>query len=412
MDDSILPRSAQSALNIALQDTPVVCILGARQTGKSTLTRIATTDRTYLDLDDENIRATALNDPSGFIKGLPEYVTLDEIQHAPALMRAIKVSVDRNRKPGRFILTGSANLLLLPQLSDSLAGRMEIIELHPLTESEKARHPGAFIRTFIKGQLKTEVLPSDHSDLNSLKDKLLSGGYPEAHFRTPARARTWHRQYLRTLIERDVHNVSKVRDAHEIERLIRVLAHQTGALINTSNLSRDLQIARATVDHYLQILERLFLIRRLPAWHRNGAKRLIKASKVHIIDSGLCGMMLNLDADDWNTKRNQFGALLESFVIQQLVAQADWTDPDLRISHYRDKDQSEVDCVLTKGTKVWGVEVKTVNSVSASDTAGLKKLAKAAGNDFQAGIVLYNGNSTLPLGGKLMAVPLSKLWEL
>jgi predicted AAA+ superfamily ATPase len=413
MDDKWLARPIGSALDIALQDTPVVCLLGPRQVGKSSLARRSAPERTYLDLDNAELRTTAIDDPLGFINSLPEYVTLDEIQRAPELMRAIKISVDNNRKPGRFILTGSANLLLLPQLSDSLAGRMEIIRLHPLTESEKAQAPGRFLELFLAGTLQPEIREEPTAPLHPLSERLLKGGYPEAYFRDLPRAQNWQRQYLQSIIERDVQSVAKVRDVHELTRLLEVLAHQTGSLLNISNLSRDLSLARVTVDHYLSILERLFLIRRVSAWHRNGAKRLVKSAKVHFVDSGLCSALLDLDTDSWNTKRQQFGSVLESFIIQQLVAQAGWTDDRLRFWHYRDKDQAEVDCVITKGSKVWGIQVKAARSVKSADAQGLRRLAAIAGKDFQGGIVFYNGNSILPLGDKsLMAMPISKLWEL
>lgn len=413
MDDNWLTRPIRRALDIALQDTPVVCLLGPRQVGKSSLVKRAAPERTYLDLDNAELRATAIDDPLGFVNSLPEYVTLDEIQRTPELMRAIKISVDNNRKPGRFILTGSANLLLLPQLSDSLAGRMEIIRLHPLTESEKAEAPGQFLELFLSGALKTEIRAETTHDALSIQERLLKGGFPEAHFRNLTRAQDWQRQYLQSIIERDVQDVAKVRDVHELSRLLAVLTHQTGSLINVSNLSRDLNLSRVTVDHYLSILERLFLIRQMPAWHRNGAKRLVKSAKVHFVDSGLCSMLLDLNEDSWNTKRQQFGSVLESFVIQQLIAQAGWLDPQLRFWHYRDKDQAKVDCVITKGSKVWGIEIKAARSVKTSDAQGLRRLATIAGKDFQGGIVFYNGNSTLPLGDdSLMAMPISKLWEL
>lgn len=412
MNDQWLKRPIRRTLETALKDTPVVCVLGARQVGKSSLVKRSYPDRIYLDLDNAELRATAIDDPHGFINSLPEYVTIDEIQRAPELMRAIKISVDNNRKPGRFILTGSANLLLLPKLSDSLAGRMEIIRLHPLTESEKAETPGRFLERFLSGTLKTEIREESTRSVLSIEERLLKGGYPEAHFRSLSRAQAWQRQYLKSIIERDVQSVAKVRDVHELSRLLAVLAHQTGSLINVSNLSRDLSLSRVTVDHYLSILERLFLIRQMPAWHRNGAKRLVKSAKVHFVDSGLCSMLLDLDGDSWNTKRQQFGSVLESFIIQQLIAQAGWLDPQLSFWHYRDKDQAEVDCVITKGSKVWGIEIKSACSVKASDAQGLRRLTTIAGKDFQGGIVFYNGNSTLPLGDNLMAMPISKFWEL
>ena len=202
-----------------------------------------------------------------------------------------------------------------------------------------------------------------------------------------------------------------MQDIDALSRLLQALAAQTAGLLNVSSLHNNLSISRATIDHYLAVLQRLYLVRVLPAWHSSHSKCLVKAPKVHILDSGLAASLMDLHAENWNTHRNRFGYLIESFIIQQLSAQAAWTDPDLKLFHYRDKDKVEVDCVITKGRKVWGVEVKASQSVNSSDTKGLRRLAEIAGKDFQRGIVFYTGNSTLPLGeDSFMAVPISSLW--
>ena len=310
------------------------------------------------------------------------------------------------------MLTGSANLLLLPRLADSLAGRMEIVHLHPLTEAEKERNPGRFLEAFLSGRLKPEIR-AESPDGGNLVRRLMVGGFPETRTRTIQRAQAWHRQYIRAVIDRDVKDVAKVRDAHELQRLLDLLAHQTGSLLNVSNLSQDLGLARATVDHYLEVLQRLFLVRILPAWHPSAAKRLVRAPKLHVVDSGLASTLLNLGQEDWNIRRGAFGGLMESMVLQQLVAQAGWTDPSLRFWHYRDKDQVEVDCVITRGARIWGVEVKAGRSASESDTKGLRRLAQRSGSDFVGGIVLYSGNSVVPLGdGAFLGVPVARLWEM
>ncbi|MEM9080313.1 MAG: ATP-binding protein [Verrucomicrobiota bacterium] len=411
-DDSILPRGLQRSLDESLQDTPVICLLGPRQCGKSTLTKSLAPNRDYLDLDDDNLADTALADPAGFVRGLPEKVTLDEVQRVPEILRALKVSVDANRTPGRYILTGSANLLLLPRASESLAGRMEILRLHPLTESEKEKTPGLFLETLLTTGFSPEIRPSTDEHA-TLPERLVTGGYPEARKRSPHRIPVWHRNYLQTLFEKDAPEISTIRDSSQLLRLITKLALQSGSLLNKSSLSRDLDLDRETVDHYLAVLERLFLIRTLPAWHRNRSKRLVKSPKIHLTDSGLAATLMDLRPSDWNPRRQDFGHLLESFVVQQLMAQAGWTDPTLQFNHYRDRDQVEVDCLISRGNQVWGIEVKTSRSVSPADYKGLKKLAEQVGQDFQSGIILYSGDSILSSGDdRFLAVPLSKLWEL
>jgi predicted AAA+ superfamily ATPase len=409
----LYPRPILPLLLAALADTPAVAIIGPRQCGKSTLARTCAPERSYVSLDDDAILRTARDDPAGFVAGLPDAVTLDEIQRAPELFRAIKAAVDRDRRPGRFLLTGSADLLLLPQLSESLAGRIEFVPLHPLTEAEKARAPGTFLATFLAGALRSEITGELNEPGMALAQQLVAGGYPEPLRRSPERARQWHRSYVRTLITRDVQDIARVKDVQEIGRLLEVLALRTGELLNTSNLGLELGLDRRTVEHYLAILERLFLIRRLPAWHRNEAKRLIKGPKVHLPDSGLAATLAGLTAAEWNTRRDRFGHLLESFVVQQLIAQAGWTDPDLRFWHYRDKDQVEVDLVVTRGRQIWGVEVKASASVREGDGHGLLRLAEQGGEDFKGGVLFHSGSSTLPMSDpRLLAVPLAKLWTL
>lgn len=328
-------------------------------------------------------------------------------------MRAIKVSVDNNRQPGRFVLTGSTNPLTLPQLSDSLAGRMEILELFPLTESEKEQKEGKFLSSFLKRKLKPEIISSETKKLLSLVERLLAGGYPEPLTRTHARARQWHWHYLKSILERDVHTIANIKDLRSLKKLLEIAALSTAQLANTSQLSNALQLDRATVKHYLSILERLFLIRMLPAWHNNDGKRLLKTPKIHFLDSGLAVTLAGLRTEDWIKHHDRFGHILESFVVQQIIAQASWTDPELRFWHYRDHDQVEVDLVITRGKETWGIEVKSATSTSPHDGKGLRRLADRCGQHFQGGLVLYAGDILIRRPEKKMfSVPLRKLWEM
>ena len=409
---SLFPRSLEPVIREALADTPVVCVLGPRQCGKTTLVQQLAPDRAYVSLDEQNYRQTALADPAGFVASLPEAVTLDEVQRAPELLPAIKRAVDQDRRPGRFVLTGSANLLLVPTVTESLAGRMEMAQLHPLTESEKACAPGHFLSDLLNGAIKPGIRPDATPEGPSLPDRLVAGGYPEPLTRTPVRSRQWHRQYLRSIIDRDVQDVARVRDARELARLLELLALRSAGLLNTSNLANTLGLHRSTVNHYVAVLERLFLVRRLPAWRRNPAKRLIRTPKVHLLDSGLAATLADLTAYDWLGRRDRMGHLLASFVVQQLIAQATWTEPDLRFWHYRDKDRVEVDVVITRGEKTWGIEVKAARGITSGDGKGLARLAARCGEDFESGVLLYAGRDRLPLADKrILAVPLSELWE-
>ncbi len=395
-----------------MADTPVVCLLGPRQCGKTTLVQ-SFSHREYMSLDEDVYASNARVDPVGLLTFTPQPKTIDEVQRAPQLLQALKTVVDRNRRPGQFLLTGSANLLLMPELGDSLAGRVEYVYLHPLTDAEKARRPGGFVRALLEEKLVPTSVgrPSVEHPL-TLPERLVQGGYPEPLTRSPARARQWHRQYLSTLIERDVRDIAKVRDISQLRRLLETLAHQTGELLNIAALSNSLDVRRETLEHYLAILERLFLVRRLPAWHRHEAKRLIKTQKLHFVDSGLLSTLAQLKSADWIPQRSRFGHVLESYVVQQIIAQAGWTDPDLRFWHYRDKDQVEVDLVVTRGRETWGIEVKAAASIESKDAAGLRCLAKQCGKDFRGGLLLYSGTAIAPLSDpRLLAVPLQLLWD-
>ncbi len=410
----ILPRSLKPALEEALTDTPAVCLIGPRQCGKSTLASTCDSKRAYVNLDDRNYLKLALEDPQGFLDELPEYVTIDEIQRAPELTLAIKRSIDANRKPGRFLLTGSANLRQLPRLADSLAGRMECLYLHPLTESEKMGAPGRFLNQWMSNAMETTLSASRDPAPSTLPGRLVAGGYPEAFHRSPKRARNWQRQYLQSIIERDIDDIAEVKDGRELARMLEYLARQPAQLLNVSAIANALGHTRPTVDRYLSILEKLFLIRRLPAWHSNRSKRLVKTPKVHLYDSGLAATLSDLTAEQWNEERPRFGHLLESFVVQQIIAMAGWSDLEARFWHYRDKDQIEVDLVIEARNRIWGVEVKAAASTNSKDGKGLSRLAEIAGNRFQGGIVFYDGHAVIPIDKSinLSAVPLSKLWEL
>lgn len=409
----LYPRPLASVLQDALTDTPVVCLTGPRQSGKTTLVRAMMPDRPYFSLDHPPYLSAARADPAGFVAALPREVTIDEIQRAPELLPAIKLSVDLDRRPGRFVLTGSANLLLVPTVTESLAGRMEIARLMPLSEAEKERRPGLFLADLLAGAMTPALRAGDQlPDPADLARRLVSGGYPEPLARSPARARQWHRQYIQSIVDRDVLDVGRVRDTDGVGRLLGLLAVRNGELLNTAGLSRELDLHRSTVREYIAVLERLFLVRRLLPWHRNVGRRLVRTPKMHVVDSGLAATLAGLGSGDWIGKRERMGHLLESFVAQQLMAQAGWTDPDIRFWHFRDKDGQEVDLVMTLGSRTWGIEVKATSTPGRSAGRGMARLAALCGDDFEGGILLYNGRDILPLADKrMLAVPLSELWE-
>ena len=414
MDALDWPRVLLAPLQTALADTPVVALLGPRQCGKSTLARSLMPRYGYVSLDDPDALALARKDPRNFMAALPDPVILDEIQRAPELLRSIKHSVDRDRRPGRFVLTGSANLLLMPKLGDSLAGRMAVLELQPLTAAEHARQGGDFLRAWLAGELRpTLSLAEPAGDRLDLARRLMAGGFPEPLRRAAERARAWHRDYLRSLLDRDVQDVARIREPREVGRLLTLLALRTGELLNVSTLANELDLRRETVENYLAACERLYLVRRLQPWHRHESKRLIKTPKIHLVDSGLAASLADLAPEDWFQRRDRCGHLLESFVLQQLVAQAGWTDPELKFWHYRDKDLVEVDIVITRGKRTWGVEVKATATPTLADVSGLRRLAAQCGKDFAGGLLFHSGEHIVTLSDpRFLAVPISKLWEM
>ncbi|MEA3288424.1 MAG: ATP-binding protein [Candidatus Marinimicrobia bacterium] len=408
----IIPRYILISLEEALADTPVVIIHGPRQCGKSTLAQIvaAKHGHQYLSFDDDNLLRAAREDPVGFCTELPIWVVLDEIQRVPELFTSIKTLVDQNRQPGRFILTGSANIMLIPKLADSLAGRMEVIRLAPLTqvEIEQSGLKTSFIEQLFSGSFS--MRPSKRLG-DDLIDRLLAGGFPPVLTRSSfKRQRTWQLQYIDALTLRDIKELSNIHSLEAIPELLQAVAGQTACLVNVSKLAGFFERSRPTIKAYLTLLEQIFLIEMLPAWHNNRLKRLVKTPKIHITDTGLAGALLGVDKMKLKKDRTLYGQILESFVNQELRRQSYWADSTFRFFHYRDKDKVEVDFVIEKnGKALCGVEVKASSSVNRTDFKGLRRL-RTSHDDFICGVVLYDGDKVLPFGDQFYAVPFNELW--
>ena len=410
MDESntkLFPRFSVDQVKAALIDTPVVMVTGPRQCGKTTLVRGFTSHR-YITLDDETVLEAARGDPSGFVRGLDQAI-VDEVQRAPDLLRAIKKTIDVDRRPGRFLLTGSANVLTLPQVSESLAGRMQVVNLLPLSRAEiQAKRP-TFLQKAMAGRVAktTGTLIGD-----DLVNAVFTGGYPEMiRRRDRQRRQAWARGYVNAIVQRDVRDIAEVEKMDQMPRLLKVLAHHSGQLTNFTQIGGQIGLDDKTTRKYVAILEQLFLVRRVEPWFRNRLKRLVKTPKLHFLDSGLLAAILGTTEERIGKDRSVFGPLLETFVFAEVMKQVDWLAETCRLFHYRDKDQDEVD-IIVEGERgdVVGIEVKAAATVTAGDFKGLRKLSAACGADFKLGVVLYDAEQTVPFGERMFAVPISCLW--
>jgi uncharacterized protein len=409
----LYPRFAFPALDQALSDSPVVLIHGPRQCGKTTLAQGfgRRNGYAYYSFDDQVTLAAATADPVGFVADLPEHSILDEVQRAPTLFTTIKAAIDRDRRPGRLLLTGSANVLLLPKLADSLAGRMEILRLHPLAQCELSGKQPEFLDALFAGHYAARHYGRLGPELTA---RIMAGGYPAALSRAnPRRQSAWYRDYIEALVQRDVRDLARIASLDALPRLLTLAASQTARLFNVSELAAPFQVSRPTIKDYLTLLERVFLLEQLPPWHSNRLSRLVKTPKLHLGDSGVACALLGLNAEALRGDRGMLGQVLETLVFQELRRQASWRDDDIRFHHFRDKDGYEVDVVVERGGReLAGVVVKAAATVTAADFRGLRKLQGAAADRFTAGIVLYDGESVAGFGDGLYAVPIRALWEM
>ena len=406
---ALFPRFSAELVTTALKDTPVVMVTGPRQSGKTTLVRdLVAGNREFITLDDDTLLAAARSDPTGMVRAL-DRTTIDEVQRVPDLLRAIKKSVDDDRRAGRFLLTGSANILTLPQVSESLAGRMEVVNLLPLSRAEVRGKRSNFLKAAFDSRL---VNPAEAVIGDNLIQAVLIGGYPEMLRRGDVKRRqAWARDYVKSIVQRDVRDIADIEKLDQMPRLLQVLAHHSGQLTNFTQIGGQIGFDDKTTRKYVAILEQLFLVRRVEPWFQNRLKRLIKTPKLHFIDSGLLSALLGATPERIAKDRSAFGSLLETFVISEILKQVSWFDEGCTVWHYRDKDQDEVDLVIEAGSGAMvGLEVKASATVNAGDFKGLRKLASACGDDFKLGLLVYDGERTAPFGERLFAGPVSCLW--
>jgi uncharacterized protein len=411
----LLARHAEASVTEALADTRVVLVTGPRQSGKSTLVALVAKGRNakWRNLDTATTRQAAIADPVGFVDAR-ELMVIDEIQRVPELLLAIKEQVDADPRPGRYLLTGSARVLGLRGLPDTLPGRTETIELWPLAQGEIDGTADRFVdAVFASGEHGEALTHESAVTRQEYAERIVRGGFPEALARTnPRRRERFFDSYLADLVTRDVSQLSEIERTAEMRALIRLLAARSGQLLVVNTVGSEARLPASTVHRYLALLEEVFLVKRIPAWSRNVSARAIGTPKLAFVDSGIAANLLGADVRTLLRPGGPFGPLLEGFVLMELARQLTWSRQRAELFHYRTKDKVEVDAVLeNRQGHVVGIEIKASSTVAAGDFRGLRHLAERTGDDFIAGLVFYTGTQTLPFGPRLRAVPVSALWQ-
>lgn len=411
----MIRRHLTEQLLQALSDTPAVLINGARQTGKSTLVQsVAATNpgHQYLTFDDPGVLAAAKRDPNGFIAGFNTPVTLDEVQHVPELFPVIKAAIDRKREAGRFLLTGSANVMLLPKLSESLAGRLELLKLWPFSQGEMNGVREDFIDTLFSRQPVWSMGKSSGLQRAELFEKILAGGYPLAVARNAgARRKAWFQSYLTTILQRDVRDLTHVADVTAVPRLLSVVAARAGGLLNFADLSRTLALPQTTLKRYFALLEATFLVQLLRPWSSNVGQRLIQTPKVYLDDTGLLAHLLGVTVDRLSLDGTLAGGVLENFALMELRKQSAWSETQPEFFFWRTAAGQEVDIVLEdRAGRLVGIEIKAGATLGGNDVRGLQVMAQAVGKRWVRGVVLYTGNEVIPFASNLHGLPVSHLW--
>ena len=412
-------RNITQSIIDALGDTPVVFLRGARQTGKTTLVKglgaEALSRRNYVTLDSASMLAVCRHDPVGFLRGLEKPLTLDEVQRVPELMLAIKEDVDNDRISGRYLLTGSANILSLPETVDSLAGRMEVFTLFPMSQGEIGGIKEDFISRIFERDFtfKTPLGKHTTKTAKELITDICAGGYPEILSRKNEKRRgAWFDSYITLIMERDLRDISKLQDVGAMVRLLTVFAARTATLFNQSEMSRIAGIPNSTLSRYIAMLEALFLIHFIPAWSPNLGKRLVKSPKVHVVDSALAAHLCGAGEKRLAREPMLAGRFLESFVVMEILKQLGWTDHPARLYHYRSHAGEEVDLLLEDRIgNVAAIEIKLSESISRNDMKCLINLRDTLGDSFARGVILYGGNEVIPIGDRLEALPVSVVFR-
>ena len=408
------PRWQAEAIAAALNTRRVVLLDGPRQCGKTTLAKaIAKTGRAvdYRTLDDQTLLNAAIDDPHGFVAHGDNLMIIDEVQRAPMLLTAIKKDVDENQKPGRFILTGSANIQSLPKVRESLAGRVRRIRLRPLCEGELARTEPRFLEHAFSGDYRT--FPISRLTKDDYLCMALRGGYPEAiRLNSGQQQQMWHKDYLDALIERDLRDIANIRRRDSLWKLIEALAAWSSKYMDISAIGAALSLTHGTLDSYINAIETLYLVDRIRPWTKTDYARVGKKDKLFMADTGLMAACMGWTLDQVRLDGERNGKLMESFVYMQLAALIDTSEGHYELSHYRDREQREIDFLIEAANgAIIGIEVKSGTNISSDSFKHLRWFkTHIAPNQAFTGIVLYSGERVVSFGEHMWALPISSLW--
>jgi uncharacterized protein len=408
----LIERQARVSIVEALGYSRVVLVLGARQVGKSTLTKqIASSvwPAEVITLDDQGSREAARDDPHGFVANLRGPALIDEVQLAPDLLYAIKQAVDEDPTPGRFLLTGSANILTAPKISESLAGRVRRVELWPLAQSEIHGSSRNFIDSLFAGE--PPQVNGAPVGRDAFVEIVARGGYPAVRMLSERQRRDWYRDYVQGVLERDLRDIASVQKLSEMPRLIRLLAVHSAKLLDYRRLASDLELSDKTVSAYVELLRTIFLVHVLPAWRPGLRSRELHAPKIYLTDTGLLAQQLGANQRRIAEDDQLTGYVLETFCGMEILKHQGWATEDCTLRHYR-VGGDEIDILLeAQSGDLAAVEVKARASIRVGDWRVIKKLRDSRPDQFKAGVVLYAGSQTIPLGERIWAVPISGLWH-
>lgn len=405
-------RHIAEILDKALARSRVVLLNGARQVGKTTMVMKLLKNKTYtyITFDDEITYLAAKSNVSGFVGSLPKPVIIDEVQRIPEIFLAIKQDVDVHPEPGRFLITGSANPLLLPRLGDSLAGRMEVIDLMPLSMGELTGIKESFIDSIFNQQIPTPAASLITKE--DLYKKMITGGYPTVQGLDEEGRDAWMRNYINLLLQRDIRDLMQLEKITEIPNLFRIIANRASNLLNVAEVARDIKLETKTVHRYLALFETIFLMHLQLPWTTNIAQRFIKSPKVYLVDSGLLAYLLDINLEKALANPTGIGKIIENFVVGELRKQATWSKKYINLYHCRTTNGIEVDIILEdRSGNLVGIEIKSSEKITPDDFKGLKFLREKMRGKFLMGIVFYTGQRIVPFDTHMYGLPISTLWE-